>query len=94
MWSYLTIVFLYPLSLFPPAVQLKYAQMVSSKVDGQRQNVQQALKDAETRIRQFLTCQAKPDPSEDFACWIAQEKSDDKDIQWLLDSSPEKKKVS
>ena len=66
--------------------------MVSTAAGTQKQNVQQALKDAEERIRKFLTRQAKPDPSEGFAAWIAHEKSDDKDIQWLLDTGSEKGK--
>ena len=58
MWLSLT-----PFSLFlsfpPRTPQLKYAQVVATGMDKQYHNAQAALKEAESRLRQFLSCKAK-----------------------------------
>ena len=73
------------------STQLHYAQLVTSGVGKQKDNVTQALKDSETKIREFLSCKTRSDPNDGFSTWLSEDKSDNDDIKWLLESG--KKKV-
>lgn len=75
------------------SLQLQYANTVTSGLDQQRQNVTQALRDAETKIRNFLTTKTQQDDgaNEEFASWLTEDQDSNEDIQWLLQAG--KKKV-
>ena len=91
-WSAACELLLASLSFPPHTPQLKCAQAVTTGVDKQYRNAQAALKEAESRLRQFLSCKAKTvDGNDDHSTWIPLEQTEDKDIQWLLETE---KKVS
>ena len=74
------------------STQLQYAQLVSSGASKQYRNAQAALKEAEARLRKFLSRGPKVVEGEEdeLSAWIVEEKTEDKDIAWLMG---EEKKV-
>ena len=77
---------------FVLSTQLQYAQLVSSGASKQYRNAQAALKEAEARLRKFLSRGPKVVEGEEdeLSAWIVEEKTEDKDIAWLMG---EEKKV-
>ena len=62
--------------------------MVSAGAGKQYQNAQAALKEAEARLRKFLS---RNGDQNELSSWIVEEKTEDKDIAWLMG---EEKKVN
>lgn len=71
---------------------MEYAKSIRTGVGKQKDNMAQALKDAETKLREYLTCKPQTSSTDEFASWLTDDKEDE-DIKWLLESD-KKKKVS
>ena len=71
---------------------MEYAKSIRTGVGKQKENLAQTLKDAETKLREYLTCKRQTPSNDEFASWLTDDKEDE-DIKWLLESD-KKKKVS
>ena len=63
---------------------------MSTGAGKQYHNAQVALKEAEARLRKFLSCKTAEGDQNELSSWIVEEKTEDKDIAWLMG---EEKKV-